>query len=99
MNKPSGRAMAWKSVSPWFGVDEKRTEVVFRLHKSLLDDGIKAESEEYWNVMFNFSRQVELGFCVDPTKFARDKNAWYFKNENALWLDSEVSRIADIAWV
>jgi Protein of unknwon function (DUF3310) len=54
----SKRAREWLKANPWFGVDEDRTAAALLLHQQIVDRGVEAESDEYWE-------QIQIG--TDPT--------------------------------
>lgn len=56
--RPSKRAREWIKANPWFGVNEERTAAALLLHQQIVDSGVEADSDEYWE-------KVEIG--TNPT--------------------------------
>ena len=47
-SKASAKAKAWKDANPWFGEDIEATDMALNFHISLLEQGIKADTDEYY---------------------------------------------------
>jgi hypothetical protein len=46
--KKDPKAEAWAKNNPWFGVDEKKTAYALGLHEELVQSGVDAKSDEYY---------------------------------------------------
>ena len=62
--KISQRAQEWASENEWFGTDRVMTSAAMGIHEDLLQEGIDAESDEYYN---QINKRMKEYF---PQKFA-----------------------------
>ena len=59
----SPKAQKWASENAWFGADEPMTLTAFSIHKRLIETGVDAESDDYYNAI---NAEMRSGF---PHKF------------------------------
>ena len=64
--KISQRAQAWAEDNEWFGSDRVLTSAAMGIHEDLLQEGIDAESEDYYN---QINKRMKEYF---PQKFAQE---------------------------
>jgi len=61
-SKASAKAKAWKDANPWFGNDVEATNLALNFHINLLEQGIKADTDEYYEQLDTKMRLArELG--------------------------------------
>jgi len=61
-SKASAKAKAWKDANPWFGKDVEATNLALNFHINLLEQGIKADTDEYYEQLDTKMRLArELG--------------------------------------
>jgi len=64
--KISGRASKWAEDNEWFGSDRVLTSAAMGIHEDLLQEGIDADSDDYYN---QINKRMKEYF---PQKFAKD---------------------------
>ena len=64
--KVSAKAKAWQAANPWFGEDTEATILAFNFHVALLEQGIKADTDEYFEQLDTKMRLArELGLLKE----------------------------------
>ncbi len=49
--KVSAKAKAWQAANPWFGEDVEATRTALCFHEALVEQGIEAGSDEYFELI------------------------------------------------
>ena len=70
----SQRAQEWATDNEWFGSDRVMTSAAMGIHEDLLQEGIDAETDEYYN---QINKRMKEYF---PQKFARTTTEFYGRN-------------------